>query len=104
MNWTDLIDCLSLTDVGAQSEFQVSAVGGGDINQAFRLVVGEHCLFVKLNQADRLSMFEAEREGLETIAATQTIRVPEVIATGHLQDRAGQGTLRAGTCYAPCLN
>ena len=41
-----------------------SAVGGGSINSAFRVEDGTRRYFVKLNQADRLAMFEAERDGL----------------------------------------
>ena len=48
-----------------------------------RLSDGEHQWFVKLNQADRLDMFEAEAEGLEELANAQAIRVPRPLVTGR---------------------
>ena len=56
---------------------------GGDINLAFRLDCASYRYFVKLNRADRESMFVAEREGLEALRSSQTIRVPEVHLTGN---------------------
>ncbi len=62
------------------------SVGGGSINQAYALSSGEssgeRTYFVKLNQASRLAMFEAEALGLQQIAASQTIRVPQPISWG----------------------
>jgi fructosamine-3-kinase len=53
-------------------------VGGGCIHRAFRL----GSLFVKVNHASCIAMFEAEAEGLRALAATRTVRVPEPVATG----------------------
>ena len=69
-------------DIGA------TPVGGGDINQAYRLRLGGRQFFVKLNRAERLAMFEAERAGLEALAATRTIRVPGVYASGRFAESA----------------
>lgn len=58
-------------------------VGGGDINQAYRLEGADGSLyFLKLNAARHHAMFIAEAAGLQAIAATQTLRVPQVIAHG----------------------
>ncbi|BBJ00608.1 fructosamine kinase family protein [Ferrigenium kumadai] len=59
------------------------ANGGGCINEAYTLD-GEDGTryFVKLNDARHHSMFVAEAAGLETIAATNTLRVPQPIAHG----------------------
>jgi len=59
-------------------------VGGGCINESYLIhsATGVGRYFVKLNRADRLSMFEAEAEGLAEIAATNTIRVPRPICHG----------------------
>jgi len=62
---------------------QATAVQGGDINQAFRLSGEGVDLFIKVNRAERLPMFEAERVGLDTIRASRSIRVPEVRACGR---------------------
>jgi len=64
-------------------DIQVVPVHGGDINQAFRLECGVHKYFVKVNRADLLSMFVAEKAGLDAIRRSQTIRVPEVFLTAH---------------------
>jgi len=58
------------------------AVGGGCINTAYTLGSGDRRYFVKLNSADRRSMFEAEAAGLTEIANTDSIRVPRPLATG----------------------
>lgn len=58
------------------------AVGGGCINSAAVLGSGDERVFVKLNRADRLAMFEAEAAGLAEMAATESIRVPRPICTG----------------------
>jgi len=58
-------------------------VGGGSISEAYRLEgAGGTRYFLKLNDAQHLTMFVAEAEGLNAIAATNTIRVPRPIAHG----------------------
>jgi len=51
-------------------------VGGGCINRAVVLRDEGLEVFVKLNRADRLDMFEAEAAGLQEMADTDSIRVP----------------------------
>lgn len=61
---------------------QCHAVGGGCINQTYRVSgAGQHW-FVKLNHASGLEMFEAEARGLAELAAATTIRVPEPLCHG----------------------
>ena len=62
---------------------RVVPLAGGDINSAFRFE-GENnaTYFVKLNDAGKAAMFAAERAGLEEIAATRTVRVPQPIVHG----------------------
>jgi fructosamine-3-kinase len=62
------------------------SLGGGCINAAARLSDGDRRFFVKVNAADRLDMFEAERDGLDELASAEAIRVPIAIAVGS--DRA----------------
>jgi protein-ribulosamine 3-kinase len=58
-------------------------VGGGSINEAYRLEGTDGTrYFLKLNDSRHLTMFVAEAAGLEAIAATNTIRVPLPIAHG----------------------
>lgn len=59
-----------------------SPVSGGDINQAYLLQSGSRRLFIKLNHASRLAMFEAEQQALIEMAATQTILVPQPLCCG----------------------
>lgn len=70
----------------AHNRFELAhsaAVGGGDINAAYRLQGKDGTrYFVKLNDARHLPMFEAESQGLQALAATRTIRVPRPIACG----------------------
>ena len=64
------------------------SVGGGCINSATILQDGNRRYFVKLNDAARLSMFEAEAEGLKEIAQTRSVRVPLPICSGTVDDSA----------------
>src|SRR4030067_3368616 len=59
------------------------AVGGGCINTATVLQDGTRRYFVKLNDAARVAMFEAEAEGLTGIAGTQSVRVPQPLCAGR---------------------
>ena len=59
------------------------ATGGGCINQTFRIRGQDgRPFFVKLNEARHLPMFIAEAQGLNAIAATNTICVPQPIVHG----------------------
>ncbi len=57
-------------------------VGGGCINRAYRLTDGPRQYFVKLNEASRLGMFEAEAAGLAELRASGALRAPEPLASG----------------------
>ncbi|HRD52858.1 MAG TPA: fructosamine kinase family protein [Flavobacteriales bacterium] len=76
------------TQLGRRIEIQLEQpVGGGSINDCFRLDTNAGPFFVKLNAADRFpSMFEAEADGLRRLAATGAIRVPRIIAIGEEHD------------------
>jgi protein-ribulosamine 3-kinase len=67
------------------------SVGGGSINEAYRLEgTDDTRYFLKLNDARHLAMFVAEAQGLAAITATNTICVPHAIARG---DANGQSYL-----------
>ncbi len=58
-------------------------IGGGSINGAFRLEgTGGERYFLKLNDARHHPMFASEAAGLDAIAATNTIRVPQPLVHG----------------------
>ena len=56
-------------------------ITGGCINQALKVSDGDHSWFVKINQAARVSMFEAEADALSEMAPSG-IRVPRVVCYG----------------------
>ena len=61
---------------------QLSSIGGGCINTAYQVKTDDHDFFVKMNRPSLLAMFEAEAQGLQEMAATESVRVPEVICYG----------------------
>lgn len=67
---------LSFAVSGAQ------AVHGGDISQAFKLSDGIRSVFVKIQPAAGLAMFETEAAGLAELAAANAVQVPQVICHG----------------------
>ncbi len=88
MKWQSLAATLARQLQLPGGDIQTVSVHGGDINQAFRLECGVHKYFVKVNRAELLSMFVAEKAGLDAIRRSQTIRVPEVFLTGHQDNYA----------------
>jgi fructosamine-3-kinase len=81
-DWSDIADQIGAASGRPFSPRSRRAVGGGCINSAVVLSDAGQCWFVKLNAADRLEMFEAEADGLQSIAATNSIRVPRPLCTG----------------------
>ena len=67
---------------------QTRSVGGGCINQAYQIQGKDKNYFVKLNQASRVEMFQAEALGLRQMYATKTITIPEPICWGIAGDSA----------------
>lgn len=63
-------------------------VSGGCINQSYLLADDERSFFVKLNDAKRLPMFEAEAAGLKEILASHTVRAPHPLCHGTADDQA----------------
>jgi fructosamine-3-kinase len=86
--WQGILDQINAASGIRLVEASAQTIGGGCINQAVVLGAGEQRVFVKLNRADLLEMFEAESAGLAEMAATQSIRVPEPICTGVDGERA----------------
>lgn len=66
------------------SAIEFSGVGGGSINQTFRLSAGSKRVFCKINSATTYpALFKQEAQGLRAIAATGFMLTPEVI--GHYE-------------------
>ncbi len=64
------------------------SVSGGCINQSYLLADAGRRFFVKLNAAQRPTMFEAEAVGLQQILASQTVRAPRPLCHGVADDQA----------------
>ena len=76
---------LSAPDVKLTSQTPVS---GGDINDAYRLVLSNgETVFLKTNRKENLPFFTTEAAGLAAIAGTHTIRTPKVLALGTDDER-----------------
>jgi fructosamine-3-kinase len=63
-------------------------VAGGSIHEALRYRTDDGSVFLKTGPASVASMFAAEAAGLNALVATQAIRVPGVLALGHMGERA----------------
>ena len=63
-------------------------ISGGCINQSYLLADDKRSFFVKLNDAKRLPMFEAEAAGLQQIIASKTVRAPQPLCHGLADDQA----------------
>ncbi len=65
----------------------VHSVSGGSINEVFKLTTSEGLFFLKLNSAVRYpEMFEKEKNGLQLLSVSRTIKVPKVITTGIVSE------------------
>ena len=58
----------------------LAVVGGGCISQALRLETERGSYLLKTSEEQLPGFFEAEAKGLQLIASTNTVRVPEVLA------------------------
>ncbi len=80
--WHDISDAISTVSGKPFSCNNQQASGGGCINSTYTIRDNERAYFVKLNSAELSDMFAAEAEGLNEIAASNSIRVPDVICSG----------------------
>ena len=80
--WRDISERISERTDTKFKVGTISAVAGGCINSAARVSDGAAAYFVKFNAAERLSMFEAEADGLMALAASNTLRVPQPVCSG----------------------
>lgn len=75
-SWSRITDELSHAHGHDFSGARRRSIGGGSINSAWLLEAGEHRAFIKLNSIEQLNMFEAEAEGLQELAQSQTLHIP----------------------------
>ena len=88
IDWSALAQDLATQTGESAGRVRSVPLAGGSINRAFRLETDAGRYFVKLNRADRKSMFVAERRGLEAIRSSTAIRVPRVYQVGCESDYA----------------
>lgn len=96
INWKKISGSIGESTRTNFSIAHASSISGGYTNQAWHLEGragtdhkgGVAHYFVKLNSADKLAMFAAERAGLAALAATHTVRVPRVISVGIAEQHA----------------
>ena len=81
-DWRGIFDDLSANGIAVDRDCQPSPVGGGDISAAWRIRIDAGSVFLKTGGPDYEDMFAAEADGLAEIAASQTLRVPQVLGTG----------------------
>ncbi|VAW96653.1 Ribulosamine/erythrulosamine 3-kinase potentially involved in protein deglycation [hydrothermal vent metagenome] len=82
MDWNLLAEHISQATAEPFEIQTHNAVGGGCINSAYRVQSKNKAYFVKLNNANKLNMFEAEAAGLAELALAKAIRVPYVVCCG----------------------
>ena len=63
-------------------------VSGGCINSTYVLQGENTSYFIKFNRHELLSMFKAEYAGLEEIAKSKTVKVPQPIVYGIIADKS----------------
>jgi len=80
--WNGIEQRIAAATGSAFTGAERTPMGGGCINSAYRLEGGGRRFFVKLNDADRLEMFEAEAAGLAELAAAAAVRVPRPVCLG----------------------
>ncbi|HEY5701148.1 MAG TPA: fructosamine kinase family protein [Gammaproteobacteria bacterium] len=81
-SWSDIENAISRVTGRTFAGAARSPAGGGCINNAVVLASNSRRYFVKLNDASRCDMFDAEAAGLEEIAGSGTVRVPTVVCAG----------------------
>ncbi len=86
--WHKIEHAISDATQSSFTECSQSTVSGGCINQAYQVRDENNVYFVKLNDADKLDMFEAEFDGLNELQQSDTIRVPTPICCGVAQQSA----------------
>ncbi len=83
LDWPEIAAQISNVTQSRFTVQEVTAIGGGCINQAYCLADEKQRYFIKLNSAQSLPMFEAEAAGLEEIVQSNTLRVPRPVCWGQ---------------------
>ncbi len=87
-HWTALGDALSRATGNQVRPAPQTRVHGGCINESYRWEGSAGPLFVKVAEAAKLAMLEAEAAGLGELARANAVRVPAVRAVGATAQHA----------------
>ena len=82
-DWSSIYQHLDGEGVRISGDCLPMPVSGGDISAAWHLTTEDGDLFVKTGPLSAADMFTAEAAGLSEIAKTNTVRVPQVVASGQ---------------------
>ena len=88
LSWTEISAQISTSQGSPFIVEKASSVGGGCINQAYKIEGKGQRFFVKLNDRRSLAMFEAEAAGLRELYDSDTLQVPEPVCWG--EDSSGK--------------
>ncbi len=88
MSWEAVAASIASATGTAFTITACTEVGGGCINRGYRVAGRGVVYFVKLNDAGRRGMFDAEAEGLRAIAQAGAVRVPTPLCTGEDQSHS----------------
>ncbi len=88
-HWQSIIQHIEQVTGRVFSVKQQQSLAGGSINDAFLLTDNDgQQYFVKTNHSGRQDMFEAEVRGLQEMASSNTIKVPEPVCFGDDQSQS----------------
>lgn len=77
-----IAECIRRFAGSAGDLVSLTETAGGSISRALLAETADGRWFVKLNQASRIGMFEAETDGLRALARCPELRVPQVAGLG----------------------
>jgi len=79
-----LPDCFDDNNAG----LEITSVSGGSLNETHRIMgKAKDALFLKINSAKKFpQLFELEKQGLDQLSSTQTIRTPKILHMGEMGD------------------
>ena len=80
--WTEIARSIAQSTGTEFAIANTKSVGGGCINQGYKISSNDAEYFVKLNRASQVEMFVAEAVGLKQMYATNTITIPKPICWG----------------------
>jgi len=66
----------------------IREITSGHSHKAFKITDGRLRFFVKINESMHIAHFKAESEGLEHLQKTKFFKVPKVICSGTVSDKA----------------